>query len=51
MATVSPEKAELESTLRSCLNKSGIHLIDLPIDYSENESVLTDELRRKTCLI
>ena len=44
------QQGEFGPTLRSCLNKPGVHLIDLPIDYSENASVLTDELRRKTCL-
>ncbi len=38
-----------------CLNKAfeagGVHLIDLPIDYSENEKVLIDELREKVCLL
>ncbi len=44
------QQGEFGPTLRSCLNKPGVHLIDLPIDYSENASVLTDELKRKTCL-
>ncbi len=44
------QEGEFGPALRSCLNKPGVHLIDLPIDYSENASVLTDELRRKTCL-
>ncbi len=42
---------ELSSTLRSCLEKRGVHLIEIPINYSENESVLIQELKRKTCLI
>lgn len=42
---------ELGSTLHSCLHTPGVHLIDLPIDYSENESVLTDELKQKTCFL
>lgn len=42
---------ELEQTLRSCMDKKGIHLIEVPINYSENESVLIEELKRKTCLI
>ncbi|HEB69450.1 MAG TPA: acetolactate synthase large subunit [Desulfobulbus sp.] len=44
------QHGELGPVLRSCLDKAGVHLIDLPIDYSENASVLTDELKRKTCL-
>jgi len=42
---------ELGPILRSCLDTSGVHLIDLPIDYSENESILTNELKEKTCLL
>ncbi len=45
------QPGELETTLHSCLDEPGVHLVDLPIDYSENESVLIDELRRKTCLL
>ncbi len=29
----------------------GVHLIDLPVDYSENQKVLIDELSAKACLI
>jgi acetolactate synthase-1/2/3 large subunit len=29
----------------------GVHLVDLPVDYSENKRVLIDELVAKTCLI
>lgn len=43
-------QGEFGPTLRSCLDKPGVHLIDLPIDYSENASVLTDELKQKSCL-
>ncbi len=42
---------ELASTLQDCLNSSGVHLIDIPINYSENTSVLIDELKQKTCLL
>ncbi len=44
------EKTEdLGSTLERCQTELGVHLIDVPIDYSENNRVLTDELRQKTC--
>ena len=36
--------------LLECLEKQGIHLIDLPIDYSENDRVLTKELKERSCL-
>ena len=29
----------------------GVHLVDLPVDYSENQKVLIDELKEKVCLI
>ena len=41
----------LAEVLEHCLNTPGVHLIELPIDYAENESVLTEELKRKTCLV
>jgi acetolactate synthase-1/2/3 large subunit len=28
-----------------------VHLIDLPVDYSENTKVLIDELKEKICVI
>ena len=45
------KQGELGPILCSCIKQTGVHLIDIPIDYSENESVLTEELRQKTCLI
>jgi len=44
-------QGELGPVLRSCLDRPGIDLIEIPIDYSENESVLIEELRAKTCLL
>ena len=37
--------------LDSCFKEGGVHLIDLPIDYSENKRVLVDELKEKVCLL
>ena len=37
--------------LKDCLNAKGVHLIELPVDYSENEKVLIDELNAKTCIL
>lgn len=42
---------ELRKTLRFCIEKKRVHLIEIPIDYSENESILIKELKQKTCLI
>lgn len=41
----------LSSLLLECVNSSGVHLIEVPVDYSENEKVLTEELSSKTCLL
>ena len=37
--------------LAECFAKGGVHLIDLPIDYSENKRVLIDELAARVCRI
>ncbi len=42
---------ELLPTLQKCLDTSGVHLIEVPIDYSENEKVLIEELQAKTCVL
>jgi acetolactate synthase-1/2/3 large subunit len=34
-----------------CFKEGGVHLIDLPVDYSENAKVLIDELKEKICVI
>ena len=40
---------ELSSTLDKSLNEDGVHLIEVPVDYSENEKVLIKELNERTC--
>lgn len=37
--------------LESCFAEGGVHLVEAPIDYSENKRVLIDELSEKICLI
>lgn len=37
--------------LQDCIARKGVHLIELPVDYSENERVLLEELAKKTCLL
>lgn len=32
--------------LRECFATPGVHVIDLPIDYSDNERVLNREIKR-----
>ncbi|MDR0484823.1 MAG: acetolactate synthase large subunit [Alphaproteobacteria bacterium] len=41
---------ELIPTLESCFKSGGVHLIDMPIDYSENKKVLLDELKNKATI-
>ncbi|MGZ8347659.1 MAG: acetolactate synthase large subunit [Allosphingosinicella sp.] len=35
----------LPGLLESCLNSTGVHLIDCPIDYSENDRILNKEIK------
>ena len=37
----------LASTLREAFEAGGVHLVTVPIDYSENVRVLVDELRNR----
>jgi acetolactate synthase-1/2/3 large subunit len=38
-------------TLDAAFMAGGVHLVDVPIDYSENQKVLVEELARKVCLV
>lgn len=37
--------------MERCFSEGGVHLIEAPVDYSENKRVLIDELAEKVCLI
>lgn len=39
---------QLVPTIEAALAGDGVHLLDVPIDYSENTRVLVDELRNRT---
>lgn len=41
----------LISTFEKAFQAGGVHVVDLPVDYSENQKVLIDELAAKACLI
>ncbi len=44
------EKAsDLEMLLKKAMSSKGVHIIEVPVDYSENHKVLDEELKRKTC--
>ena len=40
--------ADLVPTLEAAFAGGGVHLVEVPIDYSENQRVLVDELRNRT---
>ncbi|MBU1986834.1 MAG: acetolactate synthase large subunit, partial [Proteobacteria bacterium] len=42
---------ELVELLSVCLQQPGLHLIEVPVDYSQNEKIFFRELRDKTCLL
>ncbi|UWQ77125.1 acetolactate synthase large subunit [Leisingera sp. M658] len=42
---------DLVPTFEKAFTAGGVHLIDVPVDYSENQRVLIDELAAKVCLI
>ena len=42
---------ELRPMLQQCIATPGVHVVEVPVDYSENERVFIEELRSKTCLL
>jgi acetolactate synthase-1/2/3 large subunit len=42
---------QLGDLLKSSLSATGVHLIEVPVDYSENEKVLIEELNEKICIL
>jgi acetolactate synthase I/II/III large subunit len=44
------ENGTFSDLLSSCLKAPGVHLIEVPVDYSQNEKVFLQELQNKTCL-
>ncbi|WP_169543938.1 acetolactate synthase large subunit [Sneathiella aquimaris] len=41
----------LVETFNNAFDAGGVHLVEVPVDYSENQKVLIDELAAKACLI
>jgi acetolactate synthase-1/2/3 large subunit len=41
----------LQQTLDHCLNNPGVHLIELPVDYSLNHEILNVQLKNKACAL
>lgn len=42
---------DLVPTLERAFQAGGVHLVDIPVDYSENKKVLIDELQARVCLL
>ena len=42
---------DFTTILNGCFEQGGVHLVAVPVDYSENKRVLIDELAEKVCLI
>lgn len=42
---------QLVEEMKNRFSEGGVHLIEVPINYSENEEVFFKELKEKTCLI
>ena len=42
---------ELYSLMAHCIRAPGVHLIDVPVDYSENDRILNREIKEKSKLI
>ena len=43
--------AQLGETLAHCLSSSGVHLIDCPVDYSENDRILNTRIKEDSANI
>tara|TARA_R100001015_G_C4552083_1_gene113732 strand:- start:443 stop:778 length:336 start_codon:yes stop_codon:yes gene_type:complete len=41
----------LQQTIEHCLSNPGVHLIELPVDYSLNHEILNVELKNKACAL
>ena len=36
---------DLQETIDKCLNSEGVHLIEVPVDYSDNDRILNNEIK------
>ncbi len=45
------KKTDIAQLLEQCLGSPGVHLVDVPIDYSDNDRILNREIREKSRLI
>ena len=42
---------EFVPLLKRCFSKGGVHVVEAPVDYSENKRVLIDELSKSACVV
>jgi acetolactate synthase-1/2/3 large subunit len=42
---------DVENLLEQCLATPGVHLVEVPIDYSDNDRILNQEIKEKSLLI
>ena len=42
---------DLTGLISSCQEKGGVHLIDVPVDYSENDQILNKDLPKRSATI
>ena len=42
---------QLTELLKSCLDTPGVHLVDCPIDYSDNDRILNKEIRKLSAAV
>ena len=42
---------ELRSVLEGCLKTDGVHVVEVPVDYSENDRILNNEIKEKSSLV
>jgi acetolactate synthase-1/2/3 large subunit len=42
---------EFTPLLSKCMNQKGVHIIDVPVDYSDNVKVFTKELANDVCKV
>ena len=41
----------MQEVFENAFNAGGVHLVEVPVDYSQNTKVLIDELQQRTCLL
>lgn len=42
---------DLSKLMKQAFTEKGVHLIDIPVDYSDNKNILTDQLKEITCVL